>query len=263
MAESSHGDSAQREATSDDDQPQAPVEPGWQRGPDADHPPWAGHDDGERRTGGHQARPIGGEPAGDGGDEDDETTSAELEERQLAALAGSLPPPPKRTGVFVEPDSLRSHVGDLLRSFLGGYQVDAWGNFTFVHEQARVFVTVGMSPIGPQVGVFSITNLEITLSPKLAAFLLEINHKLGFGSFSYDSENEAVWLRHTLLGTTLDGPELQTTVAAVASTAAHFDDIIRDRFGGRSFHDAPEDVQKATKPPDTPTQPYPNASGYL
>ncbi|HEX9888051.1 MAG TPA: type III secretion system chaperone [Nitriliruptorales bacterium] len=168
------------------------------------------------------------------------------------------PHPPKRTGVFIDPDDLRNHVGDLLRAYLGGYQVDAWGNFTFTFDGARVFVTVPMTPIGPQVGVFSITNVEVDLTPELATFLLTTNHALGFGSFSFDTDNHAVWLRHTLLGTTLDAPELQATVAAVASTAAHFDDVIRERFGGRAFHDAPEDVQNAARPPEAP-----DVAGYL
>ena len=175
--------------------------------------------------------------------------------------------PPRRTGVFLDPEDLREHVGGLLRVMLGGYQVDAWGNYTFVHEGARIYVTVGASPIGPQVGVFSVTNLDIDLSPGLAAFMATTNHKLGFGALSYDEDNRAVWLRHTLLGTTLDGPELQTAVAAVASTAAHLDDRIAEQFGGRTFDDAPEDVQQATRPPETPQQPYPDgpggASGYL
>ncbi|MBW3621423.1 MAG: hypothetical protein KY461_14355, partial [Actinobacteria bacterium] len=187
---------------------------------------------------------------------------------ELAELAGApkLPPPPRRTGVFLDPEDLREHVGALLRTFLGGYQVDAWGNFTFTHEDARIFVTVGPSPIGPQVGVFSVTNLDVDLSPQLGGFLLTTNHRLGFGSFSFDPDNDAIWLRHTLLGTMLDGPELQSAVAAVASTAAHFDDVIRDRFGGRTFADAPQDVQDAAKPPGPSEEPeggHPNASGYL
>lgn len=192
--------------------------------------------------------------------DDDRRPHVALERRE-----GAPPPrPPKRTGVFVDPDDLRVHVGDLLRAFLGSYQVDAFGNFTFTHEDARVFVTVSPTPIGPQVGVFSITNVDLDLTPPLGAFLLTTNHKLGFGSFSYDPDSSTVWLRHSLLGTTLDGPELQSAVAAVASTAAHFDDVIRDRFGGRAFHDAPADVQDRAKPPAPTDQPdYPNASGYL
>ncbi len=172
--------------------------------------------------------------------------------------------PPRRTGVFLDPDDLRVHVGDLLRAILGGYEVDAFGNYTFTHEGARAFVTVGPSPVGPQVGVFSVTNLDVDLTPPLAAFLLETNHTLGFGAFSYDAPNRAVWLRHTLHGSSLDLPELQSAVAAVATTAAALDDTIRDRFGGRTFQEAPDDVQRGVEPPGT-VQPggAPNASGYL
>lgn len=250
-------------------------------GPDADDPPWAGrrrqdeHDREGRESSGTDSR--SGEAAGAGQDEDTGRSpragqAAGGPGAQLAEIAGGgapgIPPPPRRTGVFVDPADLREHVGGLLRAILGGYQVDAWGNFTFTHEDARVFVTVGASPIGPQVGVFSVTNLDVELSPQLGGFLLTTNHKLGFGSFSFDPDNEAVWLRHTLLGTTLDGPELQSAVAAVASTAAHFDDIIRDRFGGRAFADAPQDVQDAAKPPGPGNDSsgaggHPNASGYL
>lgn len=185
---------------------------------------------------------------------------------QLAHLGHGPPPsrPPRRTGVFLDPDDLREHVGQLLRAVLGGYEVDAHGNFTFVHDDARVFVTVGPGPVGPTVGIFSVTNLDVELTPRLGGFLLTTNHTLGFGSFSYDPDNQAVWLRHTLLGTTLDGPELHAAVVAVSSTAAHFDDVIQERFGGRTFHDAPDSVREATTPPDRDdSQPPAGAGGYL
>jgi hypothetical protein len=210
-------------------------------------------------------------PHGDERDDADDATRAEededLPDHAVTAVTtgmGSLRPP-RRTGIFVDAEDLREHVGHLLRTILGGYEVDAFGNFTFTHEDARVFVTVGGSPIGPTVGVFSVTNLEVDLSPPLAAFLLATNHTLGFGAFSYDPPNRAVWLRHTLLGTTLDGPELQSAVAAVATTAARLDDHIRDRFGGRTFQEAPGDVQRRVEPPTTGTSetPSPGATGYL
>jgi hypothetical protein len=179
-------------------------------------------------------------------------------------VGGPLPRPPRRTGVFLDTDDLREHVGGLLRTILGGYEVDAFGNFTFTHEGTRAFVTVGPSPIGPQVGVFSVTNLDVDLTPPLATFLLTTNHRLGFGAFSYDPENRAVWLRHTLLGTTLDLPELQSAVAAVATTAAALDETIRDRFGGRTFQEAPDEVQRRVEPPDPSGDRHrPGASGYL
>ncbi|MFP5309162.1 MAG: T3SS (YopN, CesT) and YbjN peptide-binding chaperone 1 [Actinomycetes bacterium] len=219
------------------------------------------------------ADPTGEQPAepehaaGAAGSPEDGTTE-DVAQVALATLDGQgrpqPPRPPKRTGVFLDPDDLRTHVGDLLRAMLGGYEVDPYGNYTFTHEDARVFVTVGATPIGPQVGVLSITNVDVELTPPLAGFLLTTNHQLGFGSFSYDADSRAVWLRHTLLGTTLDGPELQAALMAVASTAAHFDDVIEQRFGGRPFVDADEDTQKQTRPPDpAEQQQYPDSVGYL
>lgn len=181
----------------------------------------------------------------------------------LAAGAG-LPRPPRRTGVFLDPDDLREHVSGLLRATLGGHEVDAFGNITFTHEDARVFVTVAGSPVGPQVGVFSVTNLDVPFTPELGQFLLTTNHTLGFGAFSYEPQHQAVWLRHTLLGSTIDLPELQTTVVAIATTAARLDHEIRDRFGGRTFQEAPSEVQRRVEPPDPEGgHPPPNARGYL
>jgi hypothetical protein len=220
------------------------------------------------------------DPTPDGGDDsedgtaDDPAADPQGAVGQVAGGPGALQPrgafhgmpsPPRRTGVFLDADDLRDHVGHLLRVMLGGYEVDAFGNFSFVHESARVFVTVGGSPIGPQVGVFSVTNLDVALSPQLAAFIATTNHRLGFGALSYDTDNHAVWLRHTLLGTALDAPELQAAVAAVASTAAHLDDQIAQQFGGRTFNDAPADMQRNARPPDSLQDTFREggATGYL
>ncbi len=206
----------------------------------------------------------------------DDAQEEEREEAQTAPPAGSGaalsalghghpgPRPPRRTGVFLDPEELREHVSGLLRATLGGHEVDAFGNITFTHEDARVFVTVAGSPVGPQVGIFSVTNLDVPFSADLGHFLLTINHTLGFGAFSYEPEHQAVWLRHTLLGGTLDLPELQTAVVAVATTAARLDDEIRERFGGRTFQDAPNEVQRQVEPPETEQpRPRPGARGYL
>lgn len=209
-----------------------------------------------------------GSPRGPGGahDREDPTGRPQRGSTSIApATMGPHPPaPPRRTGIFLDPEDLREHVGGLLRAILGGYEVDAFGNFTFTNQGSRAFVTVGPSPIGPQVGVFSVTNLDVDLTPELAGFLLTTNHRLGFGAFSYDPQNRAIWLRHTLLGSTLDLPELQAAVAAIATTAAGLDEKIRDRFGGRTFQEAPDEVQRRVEPPDASGagQP-PNASGYL
>ena len=174
------------------------------------------------------------------------------------------PPPPRRTGVFLDAEDLREHVSRLLRTTLGGHEVDAFGNITFTHDDARVFITVTGSPVGPQVGVFSVTNLEVPLTLELAGFLLTTNHTLGFGAFSYEPRHGAVWLRHTLLGSTLDLPELQTAVVAIATTAARLDHVIRDRFGGRTFQESPSELQRRVEPPETEGDgPPTGARGYL
>ncbi len=191
-------------------------------------------------------------------DQDRGTSLAEV----AAPHAG--PAPPRRTGVFLDPEDLRDHVSKLVRATLGGHEVDAFGNITFTHDDARVFITVAGSPVGPQVGVFSVTNVEVPFTPELGYFLLTTNHTLGFGAFSYDPRHGAIWLRHTLLGTALDLPELQTAVLAVATTAAGLDHEIKDRFGGRRFQDAPDDVQRQMEPPEAEQErPPPNARGYL
>ncbi len=184
---------------------------------------------------------------------------------ERAAARGIEPtPPPRRTGIFVDVDELRSYVGQLLRAMLGGYEVDALGNMTFTAQGARIFVTVGPGPLGPHVGIFSITNIGVELVPDLAAFLLRTNHRMAFGAFSYEPEQQGVWLRHSLLGGTLDGPELRGAILSVASTASQVAEVIGDKFGGSSFGDEPEDVQRSVHPPD-PSEDTDavNASGYL
>lgn len=183
---------------------------------------------------------------------------------ERAAAKGIEPtPPPRRTGVFVDVEELRAYVGTLLRAMLGGYEVDALGNMTFTADGARIFVTVGPGPLGPHVGVFSITNLGVELVPDLAAFLLRTNHRMAFGAFSYDPEQGGIWLRHSLLGGTLDGPELRGAILSVASTASQVGDLIRDKFGGAAFEDEPEDVQRSVHPPEPSNDDEVNASGYL
>jgi hypothetical protein len=112
--------------------------------------------------------------------------------------------------------------------------------------------------------VFSVTNVDVPYTSELGHFLLTTNHTLGFGAFSYDPRHGAVWLRHTLLGTTLDLPELQTAVLTIATTAAGLDHEIQDRFGGRRFQEESSEAQRRMGPPEPDhDSPPPNARGYL
>lgn len=222
-------------------------------------------------TDGEDGAPVDDAAAGAPGDDGDVDQDAGedgapprgmLVER--AAAQGIEPaPPPRRTGVFVDTEELRAYVGQLLRAMLGGYEVDALGNMTFTAQGARIFVTVAPGPLGPQVGVFSITNIGVRLVPDLSAFLLRTNHRMAFGAFSYDPEQGGIWLRHSLLGGTLDGPELRGAILSVASTASQVADLVSEKFGGGTFEDEPEDVRRNVHPPEPSDDDDVNASGYL
>ncbi len=108
------------------------------------------------------------------------------------------------------------------------------------------------------------SRFDVDLSPELAHFLLTTNHRMAFGAFSYETEQGAVWLRHSLLGATLDGPELRSAVISVASTASKVTKLLHDRFGAGPFGDASDEVQAAVHPPEPDVSDEGvSATGYL
>ena len=226
--------------------------------------------EGARDTGEPPAedRHSGTSEAQEGGDGTPDTTLSRRQDTargQVASMQG-IPRPPRRTGVFLDPQDLRSHVSDLLRSIVGPHTVDPFGNFMFDHESVRVFVTVSGSPIGPIVGVFSVTNADLELDAGLATWLARTNHRLLLGTLSWDDDNDAVWLRHNVLGTYLDAPELQAAVRSVSTAAVAVASEVHERFGGRRFGDEDGDEN----PPmhhemgeDLDTAHHTNTTGYL
>lgn len=219
------------------------------------------------------------DPAGSMPDDQDPQRATDVPATAALQPAGTTtaerPPAPRRRGVFVDVEDLRAHVSDLLRTIVGGHGVDRWGNFSFDHDSTRVFVTVRGGPVGPVVGIFSVLATDLDLTESLAAWMATTNHRLLFGSLSWDESNDAVWLRHNLLGSHLDAPELGAAVQAVASTAGMLDDQVATRYGGVRFADRPgarsdgrtqdgpdasdEDLEQASPDELRP----PNASGYL
>lgn len=221
-----------------------------------------------------EADPATPPPGGEAGDKPGDKALAARRSGargQLASIQG-MPRPPRRTGVFLDPQDLRSHVSDLLRTIVGPHTVDPFGNFTFDHESVRIFVTVTGSPIGPVVGVFSVTNADLALDTGLASFLARTNHRLLLGTLSWDDDNDAVWLRHNLLGTHLDAPELQAAVRSVSTAAVAIAGDVHEQFGGRRFGDDDGDENPPGEPPMAPPDmaddgmdaPHrSNATGYL
>jgi hypothetical protein len=134
---------------------------------------------------------------------------------------------------------MRDRVRYILTDLLGPVEVDRDGEFSFRHDSARIFVGVRPFDEGTVVEVRAYTNIGVPPSPELYEYLALNANAYVFGHLGAfeDEGGMVVIFSHRLLGDYLDPEELKVAVAAVASTADEIDDEIRDRFGGRLFHE--------------------------
>lgn len=73
---------------------------------------------------------------------------------------------------------------------------------------------------------------DIELSPELMSFLLKENSQMMFGAFGVD-DNGDILFEHTIVGSTCDKKELESSVKAVLEVADEYDDIIVQQWGGK------------------------------
>jgi hypothetical protein len=73
---------------------------------------------------------------------------------------------------------------------------------------------------------------EVELSNDLMYFLLKEGHKMRFGSFGLDQDDD-ICFEHTISGGNLDKNELKASVKAVMEIADQYDDQIVSKWGGR------------------------------
>ena len=133
---------------------------------------------------------------------------------------------------------------------VGGYLVDANGNYVVGMESARTFVVPTWLENGTTVvRVFAITNMGVPVTAELTRWLLAKNLDFVFGAFALDVENGAIWFNHNLLGSFVAPEELEATIGAVVETADRFDDEIKSKFGGRLYV---EGADQAVPPPPSP-----------
>jgi Putative bacterial sensory transduction regulator len=130
----------------------------------------------------------------------------------------------------------RDRVASMLASMVGRVELDAGGELSFAYESTRIYVNV--RPFGEDasvVNVYAITNVDLTPSPELYEFVATHSGDWVFGHLAMEQTDDkaAVLFRETLLADFLDQAELQTAVAAVATTADQVDDQIKEKFGGR------------------------------
>lgn len=70
------------------------------------------------------------------------------------------------------------------------------------------------------------------ITPELMQFLLTQNTQMVFGAFSLD-ESDNICFSHTIVGSTCDPGELESSVLSVLETADKFDDRIIGNWGGK------------------------------
>lgn len=131
---------------------------------------------------------------------------------------------------------LREKLDGYLRQSLRGVGVDGAGDFMVRYESAVVWIRPLAWTEGRTLArVWSVTNVGMRADGELARFLLRANARLVFGGFRLEPSVPATLLVHVLLGDYLNGRELLTAVAAVATEADRYGPEIKARFGGRLF----------------------------
>lgn len=76
---------------------------------------------------------------------------------------------------------------------------------------------------------YVVTGAELT--PDLMLFLLKENSLMLFGAFGVDEQGDILF-EHTIVGSTCDQKELESSVNAVLQVADDYDDIIVQKWGG-------------------------------
>lgn len=101
--------------------------------------------------------------------------------------------------------------------------------------EGSAFAQIGVFPWGGEDATITtrawvVTDVE--LSDELLLFLLRENGGMHFGAFGLDDEGD-IFFEHSIVGSTCDRKELESSVVAVLRTADEYDDRIVERWGGR------------------------------
>jgi hypothetical protein len=133
---------------------------------------------------------------------------------------------------------LRSKVENYLRQRQLSYEVKPNGSLWI--RQGSTVVVVSPSQWGERTLVKLAAPIALNIrqvTPELTRFLAEKNYQLLFGKFSLDTENNAVWYEHVLLGDFLDAEELFVALVAIALTADEHDEQVAEMAGGQRIAD--------------------------
>lgn len=123
---------------------------------------------------------------------------------------------------------LREYLAEL---FEHPYQDEKDGHF-YVSYGSTV-LEISIDPYGPEDAAVVISSYcvqDVEVEENLLLGLLEVNHQLPFGAFSLVGRD--VFFSYTLFGSALDRRVLLGAIAAVATVADDYDDLIVAKYGG-------------------------------
>ncbi len=101
--------------------------------------------------------------------------------------------------------------------------------------QGSAFAQVGVFPWADDDAIITTRSYVVTgveLTSDLMRFLLVENGGMHFGAFGVDDDGD-IFFEHSIVGSTCDRKELESSVTAVVRTADDYDDQIVARWGGQ------------------------------
>jgi hypothetical protein len=101
--------------------------------------------------------------------------------------------------------------------------------------EGSAFAQVGVFPWGSDDAIITTRSYvvaDIELTADLMRYLLHENGGMHFGAFGVDDDGD-IFFEHSIVGSTCDRKELESSVIAVLRTADEYDDRIVERWGGR------------------------------
>jgi hypothetical protein len=148
----------------------------------------------------------------------------------------------------------RTRIEEVVTEILGRpAEQDKDGDYILPVDDVHIMVAPRAAPDGQIIiRVFAITNVGVNVAPDLGLFLARLNFGLMFGRFALDTEHRAIWFDETLLGEQFREEELRFAIKIVSSTADHWDDPLKQMFGGATYQEVLTGRANGAPPPVKP-----------
>jgi hypothetical protein len=140
-------------------------------------------------------------------------------------------------------EMIRPYVEQQVAKIMGleSVKVDQDGDIPIRQGSAACFARLLDGPSGPMLRIFAPMLGDLKKSPELLERLNELNLAAPYVRFFWDAEQ--VFCSMDVLAESLDSGEIANALSAVAYSADHLDDALKNDFGGRRMFEE-EDAPK-------------------